>query len=374
MNDPLCIFLTQSLQPYSIDFFRALDGSLQRRHWRLLVLVGSRATYRPWKDMGIESDPLFTFVSGRPAPTWVQRLLGSSARDLILLPGSGIGKTLRSMGPDLLVVNERNPISLTAALWARRHQIPCLLSTDIGQSPPRYATTRPHLIYHRLTARLFSGLIARTKEAESAPIRPGSSVPVLAPHGIDTSKYSPSSGPSEGPFRFLFVGVLEARKGLDTLMAAARLLHAEGCRFELRVVGSGSWAPAPSDLESPWLSMGGFQDGAGLLREYQAAHAFVLPTREDTFGVVVHEAASCGLPLLVGKGAGACATLVLDGVSGFRLDSGDAPALAARMRSLLDDEILRASLGRGARNLALEWCATRSGERVAEWLLQFHRA
>ena len=364
------MLVTGSLQPYAIDFYRALDRSLASRGWRFLVVVGSRDTYRPWASMGVGgNDPLFSFVSGKPAPAWVQRMLGSSARDKILLPGgSGIAAELSVRRPDLLIVNERNPLSLSAALWAKWRRVPCILSTDIGTSPPPYSTTRMHLKYHRLLGGLFSGVMAKTTDGQTAPARDAAPV-ILAPHGIDTARYPLSAGSRSEPFRFLFVGVLEERKGLDVLMEAARLLHARGKGFVVRLVGSGPWSPSAEDTASPWLSLAGFRDGSDLLAEYHAAGAFVLPTREDTYAVVVHEAASCGLPLLVSTGAGACHTLVEEGVSGFRLAPGDAAGLANQMESILADNDLRDRLGAGARSLALKWCTSRSGERVAEWLI-----
>ena len=209
MKQPLCILVTGSLQPYAVDFYRALAQALDSRGCRFQVLVGSKSTYRPWAEMGIdENDPLFAFVSGKPAPEWLQRRLGSSSRDKILLPGgSGIGKALSARQPELLIVNERNPLSISAALWAKVRRIPCLLSTDIGTSPPPYAATKFHLIYHRLLAGLFSGVIAKTKDAVTAPTRSGAAEPILAPHGIDTARYPLATGTKSEPFRFLFVGV-----------------------------------------------------------------------------------------------------------------------------------------------------------------------
>jgi glycosyltransferase involved in cell wall biosynthesis len=371
MKSPLCILVTGSLQPYAVDFYRALDHSLRNRGWSFLVLVGSRVTYRPWAGLGIdEADPLFVFVSGKPAPEWIQRMLGSSSRDKILLPGgSGIGIALTAKSPDVLIVNERNPLSLSAALWAKRRGVPCLLSTDIGTSPPPYAATRFHLLYHRLLAGLFSGVIAKTKDGETAPTGSGAAEPILAPHGIDTARYPLTTSEKSEPFHFLFVGVLEERKGLDTLMTAARILAAQGQKFKIRLVGSGSWSPSENDTKSPWLSLAGFREGEALLAEYHAAGAFVLPTREDTYAVVVHEAASCGLPLLISTGAGACHVLVEDGVSGYAILPDDAETLASRMATILGDRRLKLTLAKGARSKALQWCARQSGERVAIWLL-----
>ena len=375
MSEPLCVFLTGSLQPYAIDFYRAVERALRGHGWRFLVLVGSRSTYRPWASMGIdESDPLFEFVGGKPAPEWVQKLLGSGARDKILLPGgAAVTGRLEALAPDLLILNERNPLNLQAALWAKKKGIPRLLSTDIGKAPPPHAATKVHLVYHRLLAGLFDGVIAKTPEAMTAFAKAGAPGPVLAPHGIDTARFPMPQSPKADPFRFLFVGVLEAPKGLDTLVAAGRLLQERGYRFEIRLVGSGSWKPAANDERAEWLSLAGFKEGDGLLAEYQAAGAFVLPSYGDTYGVVVHEAASCGLPVFVSHAAGACHTLAIERVSGFRIDPGDPEALAAKMAGLLDDITLQRKLGEGARGLALKWCTVRSGERVADWLLAFHR-
>jgi len=366
-----CALVTGALQPYAIDFYRALDASLKKRGASLIVLVGSRSTYRPWSSLGIEDDdPLFQFVGGKFAPAWVQRILGSSSRDKVFLPGtSKIGSALTGHQPDIVIVNERNPICLGAAAWARRHGVPCILSTDIGRNPPRYSSTRLHLIYHRLIGGLFDGVLAKTVEGETAFARSGAPV-LLAPHAIDTARYPLPAGAKEEPFRFLFVGVLEERKGLDMLMEAARLVHAAGHRFSVRLVGSGPWQPSAEDTASPWLSLAGFKDGGDLLEEYHKAGAFVLPTREDTYAVVVHEAASCGLPLLVSTGAGASLTLVEEGASGYRFAPSDSRSLADHMICLLSDPGLRRRLGAGARLLAEEWSTGNAGEKVAKWLSQ----
>ena len=372
-SGPRCVLVTGSLQPYAIDFYRALDRSLRSKGWDFQVIVGNRSTYRPWASMGIEeNDPLFSFVSGKPAPEWVQKLLGSSFRDKILLPGgSGIIEALAARLPDLLILNERNPLNLSVAFWAKRRRLPCILSTDIGAAPPSFAATPAHLKYHRLIRGLFNGVIAKTPDAMTAFARKGAPEPVLAPHGIDPVRFPlPEKDEKAEPFRFLFVGMLEPIKGLDTLCEAGRLLHDRGRRFEIRIVGTGSWQPPAAARNAPWLSLAGFRERGELLHEYHAARAFVLASHGDTYGVVVHEAAACGLPVLVSHSSGACHTLAVEGESGFRFDSKQPEELASKMDALLDDSALERRLGAGARQLAEKWSTVRSGERVAEWLLQ----
>jgi glycosyltransferase involved in cell wall biosynthesis len=370
------VFVTGSLQPYAIDFYRALDRSLKELGWRFQVIVGNRSTYRPWTSMGIsEDDPLFSFLTGQSAPEWVQRLLGSAFRDKILLPGgSGVTAALEADRPDILILNERNPLNLIAAWWAKRRRVPCILSTDIGIKPPSFAATAAHFRYHRAIRGLFDGVIAKTPDAMTAFAKRGAPEPVLAPHGIDTARFPTAElAEKSEPFRFLFVGMMEPMKGLDALAEAGRLMHAKGHRFEIRLVGTGPWQPSAADVDAGWLSLAGFRERGELLGEYHSARAFILPSHGDTYGVVVHEAASCGLPVFVSHASGACHTLAIEGVSGFRIDPAKPAEMSEMMIALLEDRELERVLAKGARDLALRWCTVQSGQRVATWLQQFHR-
>jgi glycosyltransferase involved in cell wall biosynthesis len=61
-----------------------------------------------------------------------------------------------------------------------------------------------------------------------------------------------------------------------------------------------------------------------------AADCLVLPSRNESFGMVVPEALAAGLPVLVSDRAGAAA-LVQEGRNGWIVPAGDAGALAGRM-------------------------------------------
>jgi glycosyltransferase involved in cell wall biosynthesis/SAM-dependent methyltransferase len=102
----------------------------------------------------------------------------------------------------------------------------------------------------------------------------------------------------------LTVRNLEARMGLDNLLAAMARLKARCPRVLLLIGGSGSLRAA---LEAQSQELGlsehvkflGFVPDADLPRYYQAADLFVLPTRElEGFGLVTVEALACGTPVL----------------------------------------------------------------------------
>ena len=75
-------------------------------------------------------------------------------------------------------------------------------------------------------------------------------------------------------------------------------------------------------------------------------------TRPEPFGLTIVEAMACGKPVLVAQ-AGGAAELFRDGHDALGVPPGDAQALAAALRHLLDDGALRARLGEHARQTVL---------------------
>ena len=81
----------------------------------------------------------------------------------------------------------------------------------------------------------------------------------------------------------------------------------------------------------------------------------MLPTFNEAFGLVILEAMSSALPVLVSSLAGA-SELVKDGINGLIInDPSDALEIAAKLDTMLFDENLRMSLGKEARQTALKY-------------------
>lgn len=184
----------------------------------------------------------------------------------------------------------------------------------------------------------------------------------LAPHSTALAPLwrvgaeRPAPVPGE-PLRVLAAGRLIPSKRLDVLIDAAARARAHGADVELVIAGDG---PERAALESLAAQRGvpaeflGFVDHAELAPVYGAANAFAFPSENETFGMVVLEAAAAGLPLLACDRAGATHDLVHDGATGFRFAAGDAEALAGRLVELAGDPALRERLGREAYVSTLE--------------------
>jgi len=126
---------------------------------------------------------------------------------------------------------------------------------------------------------------------------------------------------------FLFAGRLVEHKGVDLLAEAYRRYRSRTDRpWDLWVAGTGPLADVIAAV--PGVTMKGFVQPPDLAAMMRAASCFVLPSRTEHYGVVVHEAAATGLPLLISHIAGAVPGLLQDRVNG-RVVGDDDPQLWA---------------------------------------------
>ncbi len=159
---------------------------------------------------------------------------------------------------------------------------------------------------------------------------------------------------AETAYVLLFVANDYARKGLDALLLALVLLPEQ---VMLLVVGN-PHSQAEYAKQVRALGLGPRVVFAGALSDvspaYRAADALVHPTLEDSFGMVVLEAMSCALPVVV-SGPNWCgaASLLHDGVDSLVLqDPQDASAIANSVQRLLQEPGLASQLGAQALQLA----------------------
>lgn len=112
----------------------------------------------------------------------------------------------------------------------------------------------------------------------------------------------------------LTVGQLVERKGIDKLIEACGRLASNGAEFSLVIVGQGPERNRLQELANQsgikHLEMLPNQPQSTLNEIYRSADAFVFPTLEDVWGLVVNEAMWTGTPVLCSKYAG-CATELL---------------------------------------------------------------
>lgn len=157
----------------------------------------------------------------------------------------------------------------------------------------------------------------------------------------------------------LFVGRIEALKGIDTLIRAAHLLMSQGERkFRVKIIGGdieeelemlGSEMQRLRSLArelgvQDWIEFAGSRTQDELPQWYAAADIVVMPSYSESFGMVALEAMASGRPVVASR-VGGLAYLVKDGETGYHVQEGDAGELAARIHQLLEDAGLLERIG-----------------------------
>jgi glycogen synthase len=174
-------------------------------------------------------------------------------------------------------------------------------------------------------------------------------------------------------WRLLFVGRIDERKGIETLVRALPLLPADAT---VDLVGQGD-AEEINRLRAIAAELGvanrvsfGSCDRSELRDRYVAVDAVVFPsTWDEPFGLVPVEAMACSTPV-VASGTGGSAEFLVDGVNCVLFRVGDEVALAEALVRLADDSELRRSLVEGG----LATAADLTIDRLAQTLEAWHHA
>lgn len=184
---------------------------------------------------------------------------------------------------------------------------------------------------------------------------------VIYPRGVDTRRFHPMKKSNILRERFnvaddltnlLYVGRLSREKNLELLCEAFQICNAKRTTARLILVGDGS---CRADLErtlagSPAVFTGRL-DGEDLAAVYASADVLVLASTTDTFGNVVLEAQSSGIPVIVSDQGGPCENL-LPGRTGLVVPANNVTALVKAIEELVHDPFRRRSMGAAARDYA----------------------
>ncbi|MDB9315912.1 glycosyltransferase family 4 protein [Spirulina sp. CS-785/01] len=225
------------------------------------------------------------------------------------------------------VVDYRNsPLRLAVRRWMVKQAKACITNSQAGQ---RYLTDI---------------LDADTEEVFVQPYE--------VPHPNSLLQNTPSLVDFTELSRpiFLFVGSIEPRKGLNFLLEACAKLNEQGDRnYTLLVVGDGEERPKLETYcqdnqlteQVKWLGKVPYGELGHFFRN---ADIFILPTLEDTWGVVVSEAMIFGTGVLCSQYAGAV-ELIDEGENGYSFDPRNPDTLSELMRRCIHDPSLGSQLG-----------------------------
>jgi glycosyltransferase involved in cell wall biosynthesis len=188
----------------------------------------------------------------------------------------------------------------------------------------------------------------------------------VIPYGVDTQTFQLGRPSGDGPLKVLYVGQKVARKGLRMLLRVwqqlqppnAHLVLAGGhVRDESVFQGFDEFF-----IETPRIRT------RDLVRHFQEADLFVLPSLAEGFGHVYLEALSCGVPIICTENTGG-ADIIRNGESGWTIPAGDAAALADCLSWALSHRRQLREMREAARTAAEGYSWQHFRQRVREVLL-----
>ena len=286
---------------------------------------------------------------------------GSEAR-LTLGPvlASALGRVFAERRFD--VVHVHNPFGVALPIIAvMRSKAPVTVGTIHSVVPEGYKLLR---LMRRPLQVVFARLDTRIAVSEAVvdsiqPHFPGLSFEVI-PNGVDTTFFSPEAEPLghllDGTRNVVFVGRFDPRNGLKHMLRAYSLLRERRDDVRLVILGDGPLRGVyqrlvPARFRDDVL----FEGRVDQLRPRYLASADVLctPCQLASFGMVLLEAMSAGVPIVASRNSG-FQRLMENGRQGLLIDPpDDEPKFAAALNLLLEDLDLGRRMGAEGRRLAL---------------------
>ncbi len=134
------------------------------------------------------------------------------------------------------------------------------------------------------------------------------------------------------PHRFVYVGRYVEFKGIKELWEAYRRLDSKD--WELYCAGSGELYEDRALFEGIFHE--GFVQPADLDKFVADGGVFILPSHKEPWGVVLHEFAAAGYPLICSENVGAASAFLKNGENGFQVKPNEVLLLQEVMQNIID--------------------------------------
>ena len=150
--------------------------------------------------------------------------------------------------------------------------------------------------------------------------------------------------------KVIAVGRIQEQKGFDMLVDVWNIVNKRYPDWILNIYGDGSdekISALQKQINDKGLQLSVLLKGKtdDIVSKYLDSSIFVLSSRDEAFGLVITEAEACGLPIVAFNCPSAPAELIEDGTNGYLIKLGDIEGMAQKICLLIEDSILRGSMG-----------------------------
>ncbi len=279
--------------------------------------------------------------------------------DRTLFSAQELEQRIREAKPQLVFIADWTNTAVLRAAWRLRKE--CVLTTGFdnhytGALKQRLLALGASWLFPRLFRHVFIPGKPQRRFAEKLGFEPNQITE--GAYTADTALFAAHASAFEHqkaqhfPHRFLCVARYIPAKGLDTLWEAfAEAKQEYPCDWELWCAGTGAlWEQR---REHPAIRHLGFVQPANMGPVIADTGVFVLPSIFEPWGVVVHEYAAAGFPLVLSDAVGAASAFLKQGSNGYTFAASNKESLKAALLHIMkatDPELQR--MAEASRNLA----------------------
>lgn len=325
------VFITNIPSPYRVDFFSFLQKTYPEYEFHI-IFSGAGMENRKW-TVELEGLEHYHFLKSRTI------IIRKRFDDRYVFLPVGVERTLREIAPELVFAMEYNPTILRAVHWCRKRKIPFISWTD-GTLNSEKNIGKVQRLSRSYIVKRAAAFIASSTASKEAQIAYGAAPEkcFLSYLTVDIQKYLAKKDSYQAR-QLIYVGSLIQRKGLDLLLPALAQTSED---IRLVIVGEGQEKPLlEQQIEKLNLTerveFKGYVEGEALRRLYMESDAFILPTREDCFGLVLLEAMCASLPVISSKYADGARDLIEEGKNGYIVDPEDTDAFAKTIERIFSE-------------------------------------
>ena len=333
------VFITNIPSPYRVDFFVYMQKHYPEYEF-YVIFSGAGMENRKWS---VELNELkhATFLKSKTI------IIRKRFDDRYIFLPVGVEKALEEIQPDLVFAMEYNPTILRAVHYCRKKKIPFISWTD-GTLNSEKNIGKVQRLSRKYIIKRAAAFIASSTASKEAQIAYGADPEkcFISYLTVSIDKYLMEKT-DYSKKQMIYVGSMIQRKGLDLLLPALAQTSED---IRLVIVGEGQ---EKQNLIEQAKKLGvldridfkGFVEGEALRTLYHEADLFILPTREDCFGLVLLEAMCASLPVISSKYADGAFDLLEEGKNGYIVDPEDTKTFAKVIDEAFSDDEKLARMG-----------------------------
>lgn len=322
---------------------------------RISVFADERSIHtRRWveglRELGIEVD-LITLIKDDLHDLGAVSL-GAKSKLSYLTKIGKLRSTVKSLMPQIFHAHYASSFGFLASFVDHPVKVLSVWGYDVDVFPNKNLINRA-MVNRALAPGTFITATNEYLRTSVLKLKPNTEKIEIIPFGVDTDLFEYVERKPSDEVVIGTAKALDPKYGIDILIKAFAILASRHDNIRLKIAGKGPLEAQYKKLADK-LGIGGSVEFLGFVEHsrlpslFSGLDIFVMPSKEESFGVAAIEASATGLPL-VATTVGGVPEAVMDNKTGFLVERENAEKLAEAIEKLVLDPQLRLEMGKAGR-------------------------